>query len=176
MCLLDTSLFLCKIYNKRVSFLTILIFLISTLIVGLDQIFKYIVVNNLKPNGNITVINGLLDFTYLENRGAAFGIFSNQRYFFIITTCVVMIFLIYVAFFKVSSLLFNVSIAFIIGGGIGNLIDRIFLGYVIDYIQVSFFPPVCNFADYCITFGTMLLFIWIIFGYEKNRSESIIKK
>ena len=173
---MDTSLFLCKTYNKRVSFLTILIFLISTLIVGLDQIFKYIVVNNLKPNGNITVINGLLDFTYLENRGAAFGIFSNQRYFFIITTCVVMIFLIYVAFFKVSSLLFNVSIAFIIGGGIGNLIDRIFLGYVIDYIQVSFFPPVCNFADYCITFGTMLLFIWIIFGYEKNRSESIIKK
>ena len=51
----------------------------------------------------------------------------------------------------------------IIGGGIGNLIDRVFLGYVIDYIQLSFFPPVCNFADYCITAGTILFVIYIFF-------------
>ena len=58
----------------------------------------------------------------------------------------------------------------IIGGGIGNLIDRIFYGYVIDYLSLSFFPPVCNFADYCITVGAVLLVLYIIFFSDsKNR-------
>ena len=58
---------------------------------------------------------------------------------------------------------FYVCAALIIGGGIGNLIDRIFFGYVIDYLSLSFFPPVCNFADYCITAGTIMLVIYLLF-------------
>ena len=150
----------------------ILVLVISAAIVVLDQIFKYLAINNLKSVENIAVIDNLLYFTYLENRGAAFGIFSNQRWLFIITTVLAIILLVYLVFVKkFQSKIFNISVALIIGGGVGNLIDRIFLGYVVDYIQISFFPPVCNFADYCITAGTIILIIWLFFCYDKNKNS-----
>lgn len=150
----------------------ILVLVISAAIVVLDQIFKYLAINNLKSVENIAVIDNLLYFTYLENRGAAFGIFSNQRWFFIIATVLAIILLMYLVFVKkIQSKIFNISVALIIGGGVGNLIDRVFLGYVVDYIQISFFPPVCNFADYCITAGTIMLIIWLFFCYDKNKNN-----
>lgn len=150
----------------------ILVLVISAAIVVLDQIFKYLAINNLKSVENIAVIDNLLYFTYLENRGAAFGIFSNQRWLFIITTVLAIILLVYLVFVKkFQSKIFNISVALIIGGGVGNLIDRIFLGYVVDYIQISFFPLVCNFADYCITAGTIILIIWLFFCYDKNKNS-----
>lgn len=150
----------------------ILVLVISAAIVVLDQIFKYLAINNLKSVENIAVIDNLLYFTYLENRGAAFGIFSNQRWLFIIATVLAIILLVYLVFVKkFQSKIFNISVALIIGGGVGNLIDRIFLGYVVDYIQISFFPPVCNFADYCITAGTIILIIWLFFYYDKNKNS-----
>ena len=63
----------------------------------------------------------------------------------------------------------------IIGGGIGNLIDRIFLGYVVDYIQVSFFPPIFNFADCCVTVGTVLLMVHILFFLDKKDGKQLEK-
>lgn len=150
----------------------ILVLVISAAIVVLDQIFKYLAINNLKSVENVAVIDNLLYFTYLENRGAAFGIFSNQRWLFIIATVLAIILLVYLVFVKkFQSKIFNISVALIIGGGVGNLIDRIFLGYVVDYIQISFFPPVCNFADYCITAGTIILIIWLFFYYDKNKNS-----
>lgn len=150
----------------------ILVLVISAAIVVLDQIFKYLAINNLKSVENIAVIDNLLYFTYLENRGAAFGIFSNQRWLFIIATVLAIVLLVYLVFVKkFESKIFNISVALIIGGGVGNLIDRIFLGYVVDYIQISFFPPVCNFADYCITAGTIILIIWLFFCYDKNKNS-----
>lgn len=150
----------------------ILVLVISAAIVVLDQIFKYLAINNLKSVENIAVIDNLLYFTYLENRGAAFGIFSNQRWLFIIANVLAIILLVYLVFVKkFQSKIFNISVALIIGGGVGNLIDRIFLGYVVDYIQISFFPPVCNFADYCITAGTIILIIWLFFCYDKNKNS-----
>lgn len=150
----------------------ILVLVISAAIVVLDQIFKYLAINNLKSVENVAVIDNLLYFTYLENRGAAFGIFSNQRWLFIIATVLAIILLVYLVFVKkFQSKIFNISVALIIGGGVGNLIDRIFLGYVVDYIQISFFPPVCNFADYCITAGTIILIIWLFFCYDKNKNS-----
>ena len=150
----------------------ILVLVISAAIVVLDQIFKYLAINNLKSIENIVVIDNLLYFTYLENRGAAFGIFSNQRWLFIIATVLAIILLVYLVFVKkFQSKIFNISVALIIGGGVGNLIDRIFLGYVVDYIEISFFPPVCNFADYCITAGTIILIIWLFFCYDKNKNS-----
>ncbi len=150
----------------------ILVLVISAAIVVLDQIFKYLAINNLKSVENVAVIDNLLYFTYLENRGAAFGIFSNQRWLFIIATVLAIILLVYLVFVKkFQSKIFNISVALITGGGVGNLIDRIFLGYVVDYIQISFFPPVCNFADYCITAGTIILIIWLFFCYDKNKNS-----
>ena len=70
-----------------------------------------------------------------------------------------------------NSKLFSVSAALIIGGGLGNLIDRIFVGYVVDYLALTFFPPVCNFADYAITAGTVLLIIYLIFYADKDKRK-----
>ena len=113
-----------------------------------DQIIKFFVSTNLKEIGSVSVIDNLLSFTYVENNGVAY-MFKK----------------------KPKSKLFYASVALVIGGGIGNLIDRIFYGYVIDYISLSFFPPVCNFADYCITVGTVLLMVYVLFFSEVGKKE-----
>ena len=61
--------------------------------------------------------------------------------------------------------------ALIIGGGLGNLFERIFLGYVVDYLSLSFFSPVCNFADYCITAGTVCLIVYLLFFSDFLKSD-----
>ncbi len=157
--------------------MAILALIIAAVVAILDQVFKILAVNAITENGPITVIDGLLDFVYVENRGAAFGILSDSRWFFIILTSIVIVGFI-VALFKNKSAnkMFYISSALIIGGGIGNLIDRIFLGYVIDYIAVSFFPPVCNFADYAVTVGTVLFIIYIIFQSDFLKEKKPIDK
>ena len=142
---------------------------LSALIAVIDQIIKYFVVTDLKPINKLEVIPGLFSLVYVENKGAAFGMLENARWIFIIFTIIVTIFLIALVLSKkINNKLFNIASVLIIGGGIGNLIDRIFLGYVVDYLSVSFFPPVCNFADYCITVGVALLAIYIVFYYGKE--------
>ena len=146
----------------------------AALLVLIDQLLKLLVVNTIKIGGPVTVLDPLLRFVYVENKGAAFGMLENQRWIFITLTAIVMVVLIVVLFrAKNRSKLFFVSLALVIGGGVGNLIDRIFSGYVVDYIQLSFFPPVCNFADYCITFGTVLLVIYLFFvsDFFKTRHD-----
>lgn len=141
-----------------------IVFGLSLLVAALDYLIKILVMNNLKPVGSLTVIPGLFSLTYVENRGAAFGMLSNARWVFILFTILVIIALIYVVIKKrIESKLFNAAVILIIGGGIGNLIDRIFYGYVVDYLSVSFFPPVCNFADYCVTVGAALMVIYLLF-------------
>lgn len=137
---------------------------LSLVVALIDYIIKILVLNNLKPIGSLAVIPGLFSLTYVENRGAAFGMLSDARWIFIVFTFIVIAVLIYFIFKKrITSKLFNISAILIIGGGIGNLIDRIFYGFVVDYLSVSFFPPVCNFADYCITVGAGLMVIYLIF-------------
>ena len=92
-------------------------------------------------------------------------------------TAVLIAIIIYIMFKKKpSGKMFYISAALIIGGGIGNLIDRIFYGFVVDYISVSFFPPVCNFADYCITVGTILLIVYVLFFSNVMKSEKKVNK
>lgn len=145
---------------------------VAALIAIADQLIKYFVVLYIKPIGSVTVIDNLFSLCYVENKGVAFGMFSDMRLIFIALTAALIAVIIIVMFKKKpESKLFYVSSALIIGGGIGNLIDRIFLGYVVDYLSVSFFPPVCNLADYCITVGTVLLVIFILFGANSSKSD-----
>ena len=126
----------------------LLVIILSAVIVGIDQLIKYFVYNFLKPVGSVDVIPGLFSLDYVENKGAAFGMMANMRWVFIVFTIVVIAIILYVVFKKkITNKLFIASAILLIGGGIGNLIDRIFLGFVIDYLSVSFFPPVCNFAS-----------------------------
>ncbi|MEE0059483.1 MAG: signal peptidase II [Acutalibacteraceae bacterium] len=147
-------------------------FIVAILIVVADQLIKLLVVNTIQGSANVSILNGLVEFTYLENRGMAFGMLQNARWLFIIFTSIVMLaIIVYMIKTKPTSKLLLTSLALVLGGGIGNLIDRIFLGYVIDYIQLSFFSPVCNFADYCITIGTAVLMVYILFFSSDGESS-----
>lgn len=138
--------------------------IIGILIAVLDQIIKYFVSLYLQPIGSVSVIDNLFSLTYVENNGVAFGMFSDMRWLFVVLTGVIIAIIVAYMFKKrPKEKIFYISTALIIGGGIGNLIDRIFYGYVIDYLSLSFFPPVCNFADYCITVGTVILMIYLLF-------------
>ena len=145
---------------------------LAALVAIVDQLLKYLVVNFLDKTSPTEVIPNFFNLTYVENRGAAFGMLADARWIFITFTVLITVFLIYILFKKkIDSKLFLTSVILIIGGGIGNLIDRIFLGYVVDYLSISFFPPVCNFADYCITIGAVILVIYIVFVSDFCKKE-----
>ena len=138
--------------------------IVGAVLVVIDQVIKYFVSAYLQPVGSVSVIDNLFSLTYVENKGVAFGMFSDMRWVFVALTSVLLAFIIFYMFKKrPKGKFFYICAALIIGGGIGNLIDRIFYGYVIDYLSLSFFPPVCNFADYCITAGTIMLVIYLLF-------------
>lgn len=150
---------------------------IAALVVVADQIIKFFVSANLKPIGSTVAIPHLLDLVYVENRGVAFGMFKDMRWIFVaLTSVVILVFIVMLIKNGNKSKLFSISAALIIGGGIGNLIDRVFLGYVIDYLQLSFFTPVCNFADYCISVGTVLLVVYLLFFSDMKDEKKIDKK
>lgn len=145
---------------------------IGLVIIGVDQLIKYFITTGLKPVGSVSVIDGLFKLTYVENRGVAFGMFQDMRWVFVALTSVMLFVIIFYMFKKKpASKLFYICAGLIIGGGIGNLIDRVLYGYVIDYLSVSFFPPVCNFADYCITIGVIILVIYLFFFSDTFKSK-----
>ena len=146
--------------------------LIAAVIVLADQLIKFFVLNELKPIGTVKVIDGVFNLTYVENRGVAFGIFQDMRWVFVAVTCILLFLIIFYMFKKrPKGKLFYICAGMIIGGGVGNLIDRLVHGYVVDYLAVSFFPPVCNFADYCITIGVFILLIYVIFFSDLLNSK-----
>ncbi len=131
----------------------------------LDQVTKALALVYVMPVERVEVIPSLFSFVYTENRGVAFGLFQNTSWLFAIITVLIIIFLlIFYQRYKFKSKLIIISMALVIGGGIGNLIDRIFRGYVIDFLSVSFFPPVCNLADYCVVIGAVILILTLFFG------------
>ena len=139
----------------------------------LAQCIRTVIESSVKPQGFVSVIPGLFSLTYSENRGVAFGLFQDGTVFFAVTTSIVIIlFLIILIKNYKKSKLFSVAAALIIGGGLGNLIERVFLGYVVDYLSLSFFPPICNFADYCITAGTVCLIVYLLFFSDFMKSDS----
>lgn len=144
---------------------------LALLLVAIDQIIKYLVILYVKPVSSVVAIPHILDLSYVENTGVAFGMFKDLRWLFVLLTSIVIVVFI-VLLFKMGkkSKLFSISAALIIGGGIGNLIDRLLYGYVIDYLSLSFFPPVCNFADYCISIGSVLLIVYLLFFYDDSKN------
>lgn len=145
-------------------------YIIVILTILIDQITKYLAIN-LSNGRKINIVGEHLQLMYLENRGAAFGILQNQKWILLISTIIVILYLFYV-YFKYKSILSNdliISLALIVGGAIGNLLDRIMRGYVIDFISYTF-PngyhfPVFNVADMAVVTGSILLLILtFVFG------------
>ena len=156
-----------------------LILSLALIVLGVagDQIIKYLVVENLKPNGVITAIPGFLQFVYVENTGAAFGMFDDFTMILTIITaiCIVVVLADMIIYLKHTFFSQAASIL-IISGGIGNLIDRFLLGYVVDYIQVSFFPPIFNLADCFVVVGVIFFLIHFLFFMERdNGPEKILR-
>ena len=150
----------------------IMYFLIAIGIVVSDIITKYFATTVIKLD-EIALIKNVLYFHYTENRGAAFGILKNCRWLFItITIAVIIAVVIYIIIKKPKSRLLLVSLAMITGGGIGNLIDRISLSYVVDFIDFRIINfPVFNVADIFVSIGAALMFIYIIFFEEKHNDK-----
>lgn len=145
------------------------------ILVGLDQAAKLLAVSQLKPVGNIQVIKGFLDFTFVENRGAAFGILSGQRVFFIILTLVTAVVIVYVLIKLPKNREYRlvcVSLLLILSGAFGNVIDRIFRGYVVDFFEFTFISyPVFNIADIYVVVGTILLGYLLLFVIKEEPSK-----
>ena len=153
--------------------MAILSFVLILLLIAADQLIKYLCILKLQPIGSVEVIPGLLKLTYVENRGAALGILQDQRIFFIVITIVFCIILFYILYFYRHHDFFSrFACIVIIAGGVGNLVDRIRLHFVVDYISVSFYSPVFNFADICVVAGVIAALIHILFtNRDKKREE-----
>ena len=152
----------------------LMFFVITFLVPVLDQFIKFGVKSGIAENARIETFLPFLTLTNVKNFGAALGMLANGRYILIAVTLFIMIYFLYLIFKKkIRSHLFLIASSLIIGGGIGNLIDRLLLGYVVDYLSLSFFPPVCNFADYSITAGIILLAIFVLKSDNKTLSEFI---
>lgn len=133
-------------------------------LVGIDQIVKLLVINYLKPVQYVDIIEGVLRFRYVENTGAIFGSFSTHT---VVLTILSIVLLGFTIFFLVTnknkSKFVNFCLLFMISGGIGNIIDRIRLHYVVDFIEPLFVNfAVFNFADCLITVGAFALIIYLI--------------
>ncbi|MFR9070307.1 MAG: signal peptidase II [Paraclostridium sp.] len=138
-------------------------------LIGLDQISKYIAIKYLASVGSIPIIKNIFHLTYVENRGAAFGMFQNNQIIFVVVASIACIFGLYYLYKKELNLLGKTAIIFIISGAIGNLIDRIRLGFVVDYFDFRIiWDYVFNIADVFVVVGTILLCIYIIF-FENNK-------
>ncbi|ONI37723.1 signal peptidase II [Candidatus Epulonipiscium fishelsonii] len=148
-----------------------IIFIVSFLVI-VDQIVKYWTVSTLKVNGPIEVWPDVFHLTYVENRGAAFGMLQNRQWFFVIITVIVLIAIIiywrHIPNDKIGKWT-KIALLFTISGAIGNLIDRLRLEFVVDmfYFKLIDFP-VFNVADICVVTGTILLIPLMLLSEDKK--------
>lgn len=142
-------------------------------LIGLDQLVKGWTVANIELDTVRDFVPGFMSLAYLRNYGAAYSILQNQQWFFTIVTIIVMVGLVWYFIKQINGsfwILFSLSL--IMAGGLGNFIDRVRLGYVVDMFHLDFINfPVFNVADICLTVGVGILFICIL-KEEKNGSKS----
>lgn len=144
----------------------------------LDQLTKYLAVVFLQGKPSFPVIQDVLHFTFVKNTGAAFGILKNHRWVFMAVSTVAIIgLLVYLIAFHQDSKWLQVSFAMIIGGGIGNMIDRACLGFVIDFIDFTLIDfAVFNVADSFVTVGAGILLVFLLMELrEEFRAEKAAK-
>ncbi len=150
--------------------------LCSGLLIAFDQFTKYMALTRLKPISSVNVINGILNLTYVENRGAAFGILQEWRWFFIVLTALTVGGIIYY-YNKLPKQkpygYIRLALILIGAGAVGNCIDRLMNGFVVDFFHARFIDfPVFNMADIYVVTGTILLSIMLIFFVKDDILEA----
>ncbi|MCQ2910772.1 MAG: signal peptidase II [Clostridia bacterium] len=143
----------------------------------IDQVAKWLVKASLQPSSIYGVIKYIFSFTYVENRGCAFGMFNTGTFYLIIFTLLVIIALLYEYMKNIrysSSIVLKQSFILLLAGAIGNLIDRVCRGYVIDFINLEFVDfAVFNLADCYICIGCALIVIYILFVMNRRTKLKI---
>lgn len=167
--------------KKKIDVKCILIALaIITVCLVADLLTKWLLADKLLKDGSdILLIPGLFNLTYVKNTGAAFGMFSGNLTFLIILTVVfVIIFILMFLYFNHKNLIFLFGYGMIFAGALGNFVDRIFLGYVRDFIQFDFWRafPVFNLADTFLTFGIILIVLYLIIHFIKEEKSKTKEK
>lgn len=153
--------------------------LITVLVLMADQLTKYWVATSLQTQGDISIIKGILTFSYTENRGIAFGMFNNQNmqwYLVFISVAAIIVVVFYLLRSSTANRILLVSLSMLAGGIGGNLIDRIRLGRVIDFIEVSYrshYWPVFNLADTAISIGAFLLALDLFLSPYSPRNDAL---
>lgn len=136
-----------------------LIFVVSGLILLIDQLSKFSICNNLTNASSIPILKNIFHLTLVQNKGTCFGLFPHQTFFFAsISVLVVGLILFFYGRLKTSILSLRVGLALILGGALGNLIDRLRFGFVVDFLDFRIWP-VFNFADVSICVGAGLLIL-----------------
>ncbi len=148
--------------------------IIFVIIITLDQITKLLVQAFMNAGDSVAVLGDFLALSYILNPGAAFGFFAYQTNMFIIITVLVVVFIVFVNY-KLPDYFFmmRTGLAFQLGGAVGNLVDRIRIGYVIDFIDFSIFPPIFNIADVAIVIG---IFYFAVSLWGEGRQPVAAKK
>lgn len=145
----------------------IFLVILGIILVAADQLIKVWAINELKPVKVMDFIHfgdlDIMDLRYVENTGAAFSSFNGARWFLVGLVIVMLIGLtVFVVKYKYKHPFFMISAVMVMAGGVGNLIDRVRFGYVVDYLDVKLFNfAVFNFADICVVLGAIFLLVFL---------------
>jgi signal peptidase II len=155
----------------------VVFFIIAVVVLLLDQLSKWAVIENMELSQSIPLIPDWFYFTSHRNPGAAFGILANQRWFFIVTTIIVVIGIIWYLF-KINNdpdrRLFAYALSLILGGAVGNFVDRLAYGHVVDFLDFhhgDFYYPIFNIADSAIVLGVSLIFLDTLLVWRKEKKQ-----
>lgn len=151
--------------------------LAAAVLVGVDQLIKRWATAVLLPKTAMTLIPGVLELRYFLNDGMAFSMLAGKQKLLIAATSLMLLGVLWMLFARKLTPLERVAWTLVLGGGIGNLIDRIATGVVVDYINVLFMNfAIFNFADICVCVGVGLLMVWVLFdSYFKEKAEKSVK-
>lgn len=166
------------IFKKKTPKDYIIYSAIITVGILLDQLTKWLAVKFLMPIDTCPLIKNVLHLTYVENKGAAFGMLKDHRWVFIvISTVAILAFMAYLYLGHADNMLYGVSLAMVISGGIGNMIDRLALGYVVDFIDFRLINfAVFNGADSFVCVGAGLLILALILDLKNEYKVEKEKK
>ncbi|OKL37198.1 signal peptidase II [Domibacillus mangrovi] len=150
-------------------------YVLTLLVILLDQWTKWLIVASMEMGESVKVMNDIFHITSHRNRGAAWGMLEGQFWLFYIITAVVVVALVYFMQTEAKGKpLMKTSLAILLGGAIGNFIDRLFRGEVVDFIQTFIFGyhfPIFNIADAALTIGVLLLFGAMFIEDQKRKRE-----
>lgn len=152
--------------------------LAAILLVAFDQFSKSLAVKHLMNRSPIVLIDGVFQLFYLENKGAAFGMFQGRRVLFLLITLIIMVLVAYV-YYKISSYpkyrLLRITLILLTAGAVGNMIDRVANGYVVDFFYFNLINfPIFNVADCYVTIAAAALFFLILFYYKDDDFEFLL--